>query len=317
MTTQYWNLCNLLVNDDTEFDYTFSVDDLEGNTYTIWDSGDFRGIVMSKYWSFMLKSPGFYDTVQDKYINLCDDISDAISYLQFVYSYWQADRTPAIQKLFEALRGSYNPLWNVDGVTGTVHQSTHTGDITQTGHTDTTNTGQTDTTSTGQADTTNTGQNSTTRSGNQTNVPTGNEVMTTAKTTFDDDDFEDTEQVTRSFTTREDKTTYNNVKDEYKIDAQNPMKSSYKIDAQNPLKESYKIDAQNPLKQSYVIDAANPLKEARNLTDQDLEMIIRQGNIGVTSSQSLILQQIDVTDKDRLISYCINDFIHSTCVLIG
>ena len=220
------------------------------------------------------------------------------------------------ERMFNAFMSDYNPLWNVDGVTGTVRQSTHTGDIT--------NTGKTETTNTGKSETTNTGKNSNTRTGNETNAPTGKDISEKSVTTFDSSTYRDTEKTENSFESRTDTHTYNSVKDEYLIDSQNPMKESYQIDSQNPLKESYQIDSQNPLKetyqidsqnplkQSYQIDSQNPLKESRNLTDEDLEMIIRQGNIGVTKSSELLLDTLALYDNQLMdfVHYVVNDCIN-------
>lgn len=241
------------------------------------------------------------------------------------------NRQRIYERMFNAFVADFNPLWNVDGVTGTIRESNHTGSITNTGKTDTTNTGQTDTTHTGESettktgktDTTNTGQHSTTKSGNETSTPTGTEIDKNYNTTFDSSSYRDVSKTEKTFDTRQDTRTYNNVKDEYKVDAQNPLKESYviddenplkdkyKIDAQNPLKDQYKIDPLNPLKTSYKIDEQNPLKEQRNLTDNDLEMIIRQGNIGVTRSDELIMHALELFDSSLYdwVRYITNDLI--------
>ena len=235
------------------------------------------------------------------------------------------------ERMFNAFMSDYNPLWNVDGVTGTVRQSTHTGDVTNTGKTETTNTGKSETTNTGKSETTNTGKsettntgkNSNTRTGNETNSPTGKDIVQNMTTTFDSDTDRDTTRTETSFDNRTDTKTYNSVKDEYLIDSTNPMKETYQVDStnplketyqvdsQNPLKETYQIDSQNPLKQSYQIDSQNPLKESRNLTDNDLEMVIRQGNIGVTKSSELLLDTLTLYDSELMdfVHYVVNDCI--------
>ena len=43
--------------------------------------------------------------------------------------------------------------------------------------------------------------------------------------------------------------------------------------------------------------------------------LLRQGNIGVTSTQSLIRQQIDLTQFDNLIERIVQLFIVENCVL--
>ena len=68
------------------------------------------------------------------------------------------------ERMFNAFIADFNPLWNVDGVTGTIRESTHTGTDTD-AHTGTENNTTSDSgtvTNTGKTDTTNTGKNSTT-----------------------------------------------------------------------------------------------------------------------------------------------------------
>ena len=236
------------------------------------------------------------------------------------------------ERMFNAFMSDYNPLWNVDGVTGTIRESTHTGDVTNTGKTETTNTGKTETTNTGKSETTNTGKsettntgkNKTTKTGNETNVPTGKDITENSATTFDSGTFRDTTRTENTFETRTDTHTYNNVKDEYEIDSvnpmketykvddENPLKQTYKVDDQNPLKETYKVDDQNPLKQTYKVDDQNPLKETRNLSDTDLEMVIRQGNIGVTKSSELLLDTINLYNEQLMdfVHFVVNDCIN-------
>ena len=321
MQNKIWNVSALLYNEDLSsnppsFDYSLNVEDVDGNTVNIWNPTGFYFLIVTKFTSFCYLTPRFYDPESEQMIDFASNTTEALDLFRATYSSWVASRQPAIEKLFQALRAQYNPIWNVDGVEGHIRQSSHTGDVTKTGKSETTNTGQTDTTHTGQTDTTNSGSSSNERTGNETNAPAGTETATTAKTTFDDNSFEDTQQITTGFSLdRQDTHTYNQVKDTYSVDPIDPLKETYKIDAQNPLKDQYKIDAQNPLKETYKIDDQNPLKEARNLSDQDLEMTIRQGNIGVTKSQDLVMSEKDVRDMDDIINYAIYDFVHRNLVL--
>lgn len=316
MENKLWNVPALLYNDNTTFDYSLTVLDENGDSVTLWDSAGFEYLIMNKFTSFNYLTPRFYDPESNTVVDAAPDISSAILNFQKCFTMWKLSRQPAIEKLFQAFRAKYNPIWNVDGVEGHIRQSSHTGSVTNTGQTDKTNTGKADTTNTGKTTTKNEGSSSNEKTGNETNVPVGSETATTARTTFDDDTFEDTQQITTEYSEdREDTHTYNNVKDTYEVDPLNPLKETYEVDAFNPLKESYEIDAQNPLKESYKIDADNPLKETRNLSDQDLEMTIRQGNIGVTKSQDLVMSEKDVRDIDDILNYAIYDFVHRNLVL--
>ena len=315
-----WNVSALLYNEDLSsnppsFDYSLNVEDVDGNTVNIWNPTGFYFLIVTKFTSFCYLTPRFYDPESEQMIDFASNTTEALDLFRATYSSWVASRQPAIEKLFQAFRAKYNPIWNVDGVEGHILQSSHTGDVTKTGKTETTNTGKTETSHTGKTETQNTGSSSNEKTGNETTEPEGSEIATTAKTTFEDSDFEDTQQITTEFDDRKDTHTYNNVKDTYSIDSLDPLKETYEIDSQNPLKDTYTVDSQNPLKETYSIDSQNPLKEARNLSDQDLEMTIRQGNIGVTKSQDLVMSEKDVRDMDDIINYAIYDFVHRNLVL--
>lgn len=154
----------------------------------------------------------------------------------------------------------FNPLWNVDGVTGEIRETTHTG-------TDTTSHSGTDTnTKSGDDSTTRTGNEELEYLGTKTNTLGGNDTTTTSKTTFESSTFYDTDKNdidygktdTESFTNRKDKRTYNSVKD--KVDYNSSDETKYN----------------------------SSLEKLLNLKDKDLFMQIRQGNIGLTETTTLL-----------------------------
>lgn len=317
MQNKIWNVAALLYNEDLSFnppsyDYSLNVSDADGNTVSIWNPTGFYFLIVTKFTSFCYLTPRFYDPESEQMIDFASNTTEALGLFRETYSAWVASRQPAIEKLFQALRANYNPIWNVDGVEGRIQQTTHTGTDTDKKTGDITKTGKTTDTSTGKSTTENTGSSKNEKTGNETTAPTGSETATTAKTTFIDDDFENAQQTTTSFSLdRVDTHTYNQVTDTYMIDGQDPLTETYEVDAQNPLKDTYEIDAQNPLKEKYNTE----LQKTLNLSDQDLEMTIRQGNIGVTKSQDLVLSEKDVRDVDDIINYAIYDFVHRNLVL--
>lgn len=317
MQNRIWNVSALLYNEDLSstppsFDYSLNVEDADGNTVNIWNSTGFYFLIVSKFTSFCYLTPRFYDPESEQMIDFATNINEALDLFRATYGAWYASRQPAIEKLFQAFRANYNPIWNVDGVEGRVQQTTHTGTDTDKKTGDITKTGKTTDTSTGKSTTENTGSSKNEKNGNETTAPAGSETATTAKTTFEDDTFENTQKVTTEFSLdRMDTHTYNQVSDTYSIDAQDPLTETYEVDAQNPLKDTYEIDAQNPLKEKYNTE----LQKTLNLSDQDLEMTIRQGNIGVTKSQDLVMSEKDVRDMDDIINYAIYDFVHRNLVL--
>ena len=232
------------------------------------------------------------------------------------------------ERMFNAFMSDYNPLWNVDGVTGTIRESKHTGTDTdaKTGTENTSlsdtgtisNSGKTTTKNEGKTTTQNEGKSSNTKSGSETNSPSGEEVLTKAVTTYDDDTFRNTERDTTSFTSRTDTHTYNSVKDIYEVDSEKPLKETYEVDSQNPLKTTYEVDSQNPLKETRNLAGTNnttfntSLQKTLNLKDEDLEMVIRQGNIGITKSSELLQDTLSLYDNELMdfVHYVVNDCIN-------
>ena len=309
-----YNICQMLTRDNSNFSYSFPVTLDDGTESILFTSDEFKTIIMNQYTSFGLYSPSYYDSDQKQMVAIIEDTDAAIEELHKLFTLWIKDRKSGISKMLDALRKSYNPIWNVDGVEGTIHQETHTGTDTNNKTGFVKNTGSSSTTSTGKSTTTDKGSSSNTKTGNETNEPTGSDVVTKAVTTYDDNTFRDTEKTTTDFKDRrKDTHTYNSVKDTYEVDSQNPIKSEYEVDGQNPLKETYLVDDENPLKETYNTED----KKTLNLKDEVLNMEIRQGNIGVTSTQSLIRQQIDLTELDDIITYAIHDFVHRYLIILS
>lgn len=123
-----WNLVNLMYNNsDPDVDYGFYYTDENGDEQQLYDSSTFIDKIFYKYTSWCITSPGFFDTENNEWVNLITDIQGAQNMFMAMYRHWQDDKRPAFLKLYEALRGKYNPLWNVDGVTGIITEDTHTG----------------------------------------------------------------------------------------------------------------------------------------------------------------------------------------------
>ena len=288
-----YNICQILLSDNSEYDYSFPVTLEDGTESILFTSEEFKAIIMMQYTSFGLYSPSYYDSDQKKIVSIIEDTDAAIEKLHELFTLWIKDRKSGISKMLDALRKNYNPIWNVDGVEGTIHQSTHTG-------TDTDKKTGTDTTSGSEKGTvTNTGKSTNTRTGNETDTPTGKDINTGFNTTFDSSTFRDTQKTESTFEQRVDTHTYNQVKDTFEVDADNPTTETRNL--ANGGSTQYNSQTQKTL----------------NLKDEDLDMKIRQGNIGVTSTQSLIRQQIDLTDLDDIITYAIHDFVHRNLIILS
>lgn len=299
-----WNINALMLNDDSTFDYDFKVN-YEGQEVTLFDKTTLREKWLYKYTSFCLSTPSFYDPGSESYIDTCPDINSAITMLHSLYTQWKADRGHSFAKTYAALLAEYNPLWNVDGVEGLIFKDSHTGtDTNAKSGKDTVQASGSDTDTLSGSDTFDKDitKDETTRSGNETMAKTGNDTDTRQVATFDSAGVLNPESSNRTDYASTDTHTYNSVKDTRTLDAQD--KTTYgKIDTL-----AYGRKDETTFGQTNT--------ETRNLTDEHIELKVRQGNIGVTKSTDLIESEILLRDKlDHLIDYFIADFIRAYCIL--
>lgn len=186
-------------------------------------------------------------------------------------------------RIFNAFTANFNPLWNVDGVTGTVSENAKTGKDTYK-KTGTTSDGHTGTIS-------DNGSNvgTTVRTGSETLASTGTDTTSDAATTFDSgSSYLPTTQSALSHG-KTDTTTYNNV-----TDTDNYTTGNTKTFANTDTTTHNTTD-----------------ETLYNNKDQFVEMVIRQGNIGVTRSDELITHAIE------LFNSCLYDFykmVVSDCI---
>ncbi len=236
--------------------------------------------------------------------------NDSLSYENIIRTFVINLKSNArnFERLYNVYMMDYNPLWNVDGVTGVISQDSHTGTDTRalTG-TDTNVASGTDRNVASGSDTlTHSGsdidtlsgsdghshsitKDDTTRTGYELREKDGDDTVTHSEKTFDSGStmIDVTEDNTHYNT--DDKTTYNNVKDSHEL-TENSTDTFGKVDTlQHGHVETTahgKTDTMTYGKQDQMTH--NTLDtETRNLSDQHLELNIRQGNIGVTMSQQL------------------------------
>lgn len=315
-----WNIPAILYNDDSEFEYKFEVTSGE-ETVTLFSSNLFRERMLYKYTSFCLTSPSFYDPVSGEYMETCPDMNSAITMLHAIFTQWLTDREHAFTKMYEAMIAEFNPLWNVDGVEGTVTKETHTGtnvnakngkDTLQASGSDVDRLSGSDTSTLSGSDTTkhDITKDDIIRTGSEEVVKSGNDTDTTSVATFDSNNALNPERAVRTDYDSTDTTTYNSVKDAHTLDSQDRVtygKSDQMVYG--------KVDTTNyGRKDETTYNSSNT--ETKNLVDEFLEMKIRQGNIGVTKSTDLIESQLELRDKwDHLVDYFIADFIRQYAIL--
>lgn len=190
------------------------------------------------------------------------------------------------ERLYNLYMMDYNPLWNVDGVTGTVAQDDHTGTDTRkkTG-TDTLRQQGTDTRAASGTDSTDIlTSDDLVKSGNETMQSSGDDINTKLVATFDSkDNFVNSEKdiVTNG---KLDTHTYNNMTDARDISSSHDTTYGRTDTNTKNLTDTQEYNSTD--------------QDTKNLTDKHVDMVIRQGNIGVTSSQSLWEEESSVwTDQ--------------------
>ena len=179
------------------------------------------------------------------------------------------------ERLYNLYMQDYNPLWNVDGVTGTVAQDDHTGTDTRkkTGA-DTLRQQGTDTRAASGTDSTEiVSSDDLTKSGNETMQASGDDVNTKQVTTFDSDDKWVNSEKDTVTNGKLDTHTYNNVKDERDINTSHDTRYGRTDTNTKNLTDTQEYNSTD--------------QDTKNLTDKHVDMVIRQGNIGVTMSQQL------------------------------
>jgi hypothetical protein len=166
----------------------------------------------------------------------------------------------------------FNPLWNVDGVTGEIRETTHTGKDTNSHKGKDTNSKK------GYDTNVKSGNEQLDYNGSKTNTKGGNDIITTSNTTTESSVFYDATKNdtdyghtdTETFDNRNDKRTYNNVQD----------KMDYNSSNENEYNSS--------------------LERLLDLKDKDLFMQIKQGNIGVTTTTKLLSEFRDYVNYNLL-----------------
>ena len=197
--------------------------------------------------------------------------------------------TEKYNKIFYAEFAKFNPMWNVDGTEVTERT------LDQTGTDENAKSGKDTNTKTGNETDEKTGTEANTRTGDETVSASGTDTRTTSRTTFDSSTFYDVEKVVDEPTQREDKTTYNNLKDETSF---TNRKDTHTY---NQVKDQTDYDSKDT--------------ETRNLHDVEYIKHTRQGNIGVVSTVRLLQEYVELSEVnilDVIASDVVNSFTYMT-----
>lgn len=179
------------------------------------------------------------------------------------------------ERLYNLYMQDYNPLWNVDGVTGTVAQDDHTGTDTRkkTGADTLKQTG-TDTRAASGTDSTDIlTSDDLVKSGNETMQASGDDTNVKQVTTFDSGDNWVNSEKDTVHNGKLDTHTYNNVTDARDISSSHDTTYGRTDTNTKNLTDTQEYNSTD--------------QDTKNLTDKHVDMVIRQGNIGVTMSQQL------------------------------
>lgn len=290
------------------------------------------GSIAATLWYQYIK-PKFDDTVWADFYDRevfnnhkypSDDIDSAYANIVKTIKIRLINKSRIYEQMFKSFMADFNPLWNVDGVTGRITESTHTGTDADahTGYDTLKDTGGHSNTKSGNQELEFLGKEKTNYNGkedleylgteykeyvgSEKDTKSGTLTETDSNTTYDSSTFYDThKKVTqpslyadeKTFTGRRDNTSFTNRKDEKTFTNRNDEleftnrkdKTTY-----NSVKDQFSYDISG---ENHQTTYASTLTKTLNLTDKDLEMIIRQGNIGVTRSDELLQHALELFDN--------------------
>lgn len=209
------------------------------------------------------------------------------------------------ERIFNAFTADFNPLWNVDGVTGTISENNKTGydELARSGDDTVDNSGTDTNVKSGNQTDAGSGfdklihhyDSSDTRTGHEIDSYEGQETNTTEVTTFDDSTLKTTEKVTTGYgeplqgTQKIIDKQYDDVQDTKSgEDYDKNELGSTKTLTFNDVTDEFTHGKQE--KTTY----NSKDKTTYNNKDNFVEMVIRQGNIGVTRSDELITHAIEL-----------------------
>lgn len=270
---------------DENYDFTIQAKEPGDELMTtIVTSEQFKTKLRQKYYSFNFIT-GSFDDPELGTVEFANNITQAVDLFNKAFNVWRDDRKQGLLKLLNALRSKYDPIWNVDGT----ETETIIRDL------DTTNSGQKQ--NTGTQTNTDTGTETKTNTGTSANAKTGTEGTqgtsgtTTQNSPYDDNLFYNKE---KDDVTNNETTTFNTT--DTRTDNLNEQVS-----------KSLQNQRTDNLSESESGSGTEDETTTRTLK--------RQGNIGVTKTQDLLLSQFNITEYDKLIDYIVQLFIVENCVI--
>ena len=239
-----------------------------------------------------------------------DDDEECYDNIIKTFVIWLRSKKRMLDRLYVTYTSNFNPLWNVDAVIGTVSQDTHTGtDVAARTGSDTSRQSGSDVDRLSGADVNTLGgsdieqqsgtdsseihitKDETTRTGNEAIAKTGTDTNSHGVFTFDDTSNAKPSTIDSTEYGSTDTHTYNSVKDAHQMDQEAETtygKRDQMTYGKTDTTQYGRTDTMTYGKQDQMT-YNNTLTDTKNLADDHVEMMIRQGNIGITRSDELLM----------------------------
>lgn len=231
--------------------------------------------IVSKEWYTALK-PHFDDLIWEYYADRVvfidsrfkcdDDAATLINKIKRSFAILLKTKDYTFDKLYETTQLEYNPLWNVDGVTGTIHETTANEEKAET----------------------HTGSDTLKRDGDDTHKKTGKDSTSIGETTdFKSDDGTETADYTTTYDSTDSTPPAEYLEHRTNEETGRTDKTDVNRSELIEYGSNDKLEYNSTHRTEY--DTETGGKSDRY--QKDLDLVIRQGNIGVTKSTELIDSQ--------------------------
>lgn len=249
--------------------------------------------IASKEWYTALK-PHFDDLIWEYYADRVvfidsrfkcdDDAATLINKIKRSFAILLKTKDYTFDKLYETTQLEYNPLWNVDGVVGTIHETTANEEKAET----------------------HTGSDTLTRDGDDTHKKTGKDKTSIGETTdFTSDDGTDT----TDYTTTYDSTDSTPPAEYLEHRTNEETGRTDKTDVDRSEEIEYGSNDKLEYNSTHTTEYDTETGGTSERYQKDLDLVIRQGNIGVTKSTELLDDQRETVLFDffkTVVHECVN-----------
>lgn len=256
--------------------------------------------IANKEWYLAVK-PFFNDLLWEYYSDRivfidnrfkCDDDANTlINKIKKSFAILLKTKDYTFEKMYNVTQLEYNPIWNVDGVVGTIHETTGNESI--------------GTTKTGSDTTSHTGDDTLKHTGNDTDAKTGTEKFDTTN------DGDTTETDTQRYVNTYDSVDWNppaefpSSHDYVKNTEKKHDTTTFNTSNQTTYNSNDKTEYNSETEVEYDTSEDTSKEDFR----RDLDLMIRQGNIGVTMTQDMMKKEMEVALFDfykTVVHECVN-----------